>query len=244
MADNANPMIDLAAGRTIVFRQGANTYTLKLRRGEEKDWFAYFDAIVSTLEQNGREVTRTTDATSAGLELVSALLVSAEGYALPAGVNDLIGVPNWQAKIPMAHRLGALEILIGARAIENDDDAPLTIGGEIVAIESVWSADDAGHMVKHTCRHTFATPSAEHCRRYMRQISRAKVVGGSRSGKTIYSGAQRVLCEIYDELIQGVEGYCFDGQALADPRAIASGMDARHKVAAAASLFASAETEE
>jgi hypothetical protein len=69
------------------------------------------------------------------------------------------------------------------------------------------------------------------------------VVGGSRGGKTYYSGAQRVLCEIYDELIVEVSGYARDGELLSKQE-IAGWMDARHKVAAAARLFAPAETEE
>lgn len=245
MTDSVSTQIDLAAGRTIVIRQKGHAYTFNLRRAEERDWFAYFDGVVTTAEQRGREVMRETDGSAAGLALVTALLVDVSGYVLPAGVASVAEVPNWQSKIPMPHRLACSEILLDVRAAEMDEE--LALGGEAVAIETLWSADAEGRMPKYRCVHRFESPSAEHCRAYMRKVSSSRVVGGSRGGKTIYTGAQRVLCQIYDELIQSVEGYAWNGEEIGENAArekLATMMDARHKVAAAAQLFSIPEMEE
>ena len=244
MTLNTPTQIDLAAGRRIVIRQRGHAYTFNLRRAEESNWLDYFDAIVVTSEQRAREVIRETDASAAALDLVEDLLVSVEGYALPAGMASFNEISDWKRKIPMAHRLSVAEILLDVAAIEEEDEAPLVLGSDVVILEAVWTADDEGRMHRVRTRHYFETPSQEHCRRYMKRSSQAKVVGGSRSGKTIFSGAQRVLCSIYDELVQRVDGYAAGAAPLSGNREIAQWMDARHKVAAAQKLFASIDAEE
>jgi hypothetical protein len=84
--------------------------------------------------------------------------------------------------------------------------------------------------------HRFSTPQFKHEQRYMREQSRSKVVGGSRTGKTIWTGVQRVLVEIYDELVLSVSGYTLNGDPLG-PAQITQHMDAYHKVVAAQQLF-------
>ena len=249
MTTSASPLINLAAGRTIVIQQKGHAYTFKLRRIEEKDWLRYFAAIVSTSEQKGREVTRETDATSAGLELLETVLESVDGYRLPAGVSGFSEASDrsWISQIPMGHRLGVLDVLMDVRLAEDEDDElPLTLGTETVALEVLWTANADGHMTRVRTVHEFRPPSAEQTRSYMRESSRARVVGGARSGKTIYTGAQKSLCGIYDELIVSVAGYAINGEELGPNAAaekIAQWMDARHKVEAASRLFASVETE-
>jgi hypothetical protein len=91
--------------------------------------------------------------------------------------------------------------------------------------------------------HHFANPSFEQERRYRLQSARFAVVGGSKGGKTIYYGAEKTLVEIYDELIQSVEGYTWNGEPVTVPQQC---MDTSHKVLAALQLFKSppAEPEE
>jgi hypothetical protein len=233
-------LFDLSADRKIVFRQRGSVFTLSMRPPTQTDWFAYFDAVVTTAEQRGRDVVRSTDAGAAGLDLVEKLLVDAGGYPLPEGATDILQVEEWRSAIPLSHRLTALELLLDVRAIDTPDDDPLVFKRETVFLQATWSADEKGNMFRlQGLKHVFETPSADHYRTYMSQISRSKVVGGSRNGKTVYSGAQRVLCTIYDDLIREVSGY----RAGVSENLMGQVMDARHKVAAAERLFASAETE-
>ena len=235
--------IDLADSRKVVFRQGARQYALTMRRAEAADWMEYFDSIVTTAEQHGRELVRETD-TTAGISLVEKLLSNAEGYTMPAGVESLDAMPDWPSRIPMGHRMACLDILLDATAAPPPDDAPLGFDTETVAVTSKWTADAEGRMVAVTGIHHFEVPSAEDSRNYMRRVSRSKVVGGSRSGKTIYTGAQKELVAIYDKLIRSADGYVVNGQPLEGPEQIREWMDTRHKVAAAQQLFASLSVEE
>jgi len=237
-ATTENP-IELAKGRTLALRQGGRVFQVELRRAEEKEWLEYFDGIVITAEQRGREVTRETDSTAPALALLEKLMVKPVGYG-----EGVAAIQDWQSRLPLAHRLAYVNMLLNVEAIDMADDAPFIFGCECIPLKCLWSADGSGRMVEHTVRHDFRTPTAEHVHRYMRQISRSKVVGGSRGGKTFYSGAQRVLCEIYDELIDGVVGYAIHGGRGPAREDVVQWMDARHKVAAAARLFAAAETEE
>jgi hypothetical protein len=234
-------VVDLSAQRSIVLKQRGLDFTLTLRPITKEDWFAYFDKITITAEQRGRETIRTTQAGAAGIELVDKIIVGAEGYPLPEGVTALTEVADWQTKLPLSHRLSVLDVLLDVRAVELADDEPFLFDRETVCMEALWSADEAGNMHRVTgLRHVFQTPSTEHYRSYMSQISRSVVVGGSRSGRTVYSGAQRVLCDIYDDLIKEIHGYSFNGST----NVWSDAMDTRHKVVAAERLFAAVEAEE
>jgi hypothetical protein len=241
MTVTASNQIDLTADRRIVLRQRGHEFMLRLRPVMEIDWFKYFDAIVVTAEQHGREVSRSIDHGAAGLNLVESLLVGVVGYAASNDGVSIESIPGWQSKLPIGHRLAVLDTVLNVRAVEPPDDDPFIFDREVVYLEALWGADEDGNMrMVSGLKHVFATPSAEHYRSYMNQISRSKVVGGSRSGKTIYAGAQRVLCSIYDELIKDYEGYCVNGS----PNFMSDKMDARHKVAAAERLFAAVEVEQ
>ena len=240
--------IDLAAPRSIVIRQAGRAYTFHIRPITEQDWFAYFDSIVTTSERKGNDVVRRSDAGAAGVTLVEKVLTGAEGYRLPPGQTSLTGLDGWESKIPMQHRLAIAEVLLNVSAIElGESDDALLIGSEAVALEALWSADEQGNIRKHApLVHVFDTPSADHQRKYLRDASRSRIVGGSRQGRTVWQGAQRTLAALYDELIQDVQGYVWGSSSLAcaDRTEIARRMDTRHKVAAAEKLFAPAVAED
>lgn len=236
-------LLDLAIPRRIAINDRGHRYTFTVARIGADQWFRYFAGILSTSEQKGEEQVRTFDTTGAGLKLVEEALLSAEGYASP-----IDGVDDWKNKIPLSHRRAIFGALVNARRVQETDEQPLALGCETVTLQAVWSADGDGGMVQHNrLVHHFETPSWEHNHRYMRESSRSIVVGGSRSGKTVWRGAQKTLAAIYDELIISVEGYCMDGTPIESDfgrDAIAREMDTFHKVAAANALFESAEPDE
>jgi hypothetical protein len=233
-------LIDLAAPRIFAFEEGKRKYTLTTKPIPEKLWLKYFAGIVSTQEVNkAGDVSNTYDSTGARLELLQAVLIDATGYT-PEG-QSITGIDGWQGKLPMAHRRAVGDLLTAVAAVPNaalaDDEFP-ALGTETVTLKATWTANDAGRMHEiGGLRHIFRSPLADHQKRYSRAMSRSVVVGGSRTGQTRWLGAQDVLIEIYDELIQAVEGYTWEGS----PLTVLDSMDAYHKVAAATALFTPVE---
>jgi hypothetical protein len=235
-------MIDLAQSREIALKgESAKVYRFILSRISAGQWMKYFNGIVSTSEIKGREMTNSFDSSRARVELVESALIKASGYRLPGGATDITEVPDWQRKIPVSHRMTVGSVLVRCAAINSKDDEAMEIGVESVRLQTTWTANEAGEMVQVSdLVHRFRTPSAEQAHRYMRDVSRSKIVGGSRSGKTIVLNAQPTLVALYDELIDSVEGYVVDGKPLTLPDMIAREMDAYHKVVSAEQLFAPA----
>jgi hypothetical protein len=122
------------------------------------------------------------------------------------------------------------------------------LGSEYVTLRSMWTAADSSSTSPalvnvHGLVHSFATPTIEQHRRFSRDSSRSIAIGG-RTAKTRFVGAQSTLLALYDELIQSVSGYQYDGELLADNvDRIRTHMDALHKVTAMAAVFAPVATE-
>lgn len=225
-----DPCIDLSAKRAVAIKAGGRRYDYIFSPISERTWFAYFDAIVSSEERKGAEIISEFDTSKARLGLVSAVLESVIGYAID-------GVADWREKLPLKHRLAASELLV--RVLPREADAgELKLGEEAVMLTALWGADEQGNMLEYrNLLHRFETPTAEHLHRYRREMSRSTIVGGSRTGKTIWRGAQKTLAAIYDELIAGVDGYTWQGSPLEGRQQIAEHMDTFHKVQAAGQLF-------
>jgi hypothetical protein len=227
--------LELAGERQIAIKDRSNLYRFTLAPITREMWLQYFDGIVSTSENRNREQLNTFDVNSSLLALVHDALTGAEGYKSPAEgkISDLAG---WKELLPFSHRLaiGQILALVVPLADAGDDEA-IALGFDSVQLSAPWNCDVNGVMLLHQpLVHHFGTPSFEHERRYLRDQAKSKVIGGSRTGKTAYMGTQRALVEIYDELIQSVEGYTINGQPVEDP---AQWMDTYHKVVAAAQLF-------
>jgi hypothetical protein len=234
--------IELRKPRTIVIEDRGQRYTLTVGVIQKQTWLRYFEGILSTSEnQNGKRVD-SFDSSAARLQLVESCLTDAQGYQTADG-SPVTAATDWQKLLPLRHRLAVANALISVEPSANTDEQPLTLGVESVFLDAIWSADDDGVMRKyHNLCHRFRTPSAEHQRRFSRDASRSRVIGGSRTGKTQWLGAQATLAELYDELVLSVDGYTVDGAELCDKRdEIVQYMDTYHKVAAADLLFSPAQ---
>jgi hypothetical protein len=243
--------IELAGERHIAIKDRGNLLRFTLDPIGREAWLKYFEGIVSTSENRGREQHNTFDATSPLLALVGEALTDANGYKLPAGVAKLSDIADWKAKVPFAHRVAVGSVLTSVTAMADADGDDAVFGLDVVQLESLWNCDVNGVQFLHRpLVHRFTTPTFEQERRYMRDQAKSKVVGGSRTGKTIWTGVQRVLIELYDELVVSVEGYTLNGEPLDHMvgatirERIIQHMDAYHKVVAAQQLFrAPAQTE-
>jgi hypothetical protein len=235
------PLLDLASERHIAIRDRAVLYRFLLKPVTGDRWLTYFQSIESSSETRGREQFNTIDAGSALLSLVEDLLISAWGYKTP-GDQTVSSLEGWKQKIPMGHRMAIGTVLTSAAPSTEDGEVVCLGGDRSVEIESLWNADDKGNMERYPrLVHKFKEPSFDHERKYRRDSGRSKVIGGSRTGKTVWMGSQPTLIKIYDELIQGVEGYCYGDDDLSAPGHIVQYMDAHHKVIATRQLFGQAE---
>jgi hypothetical protein len=233
-------VIDLDKPRIIPITDRGTKYTLTVGVITKAQWLRYFDGIVSTSENQQGKLIEVYDARSARLELAETALIDATGYV--TGDNASVTArEHWQQLLPMSHRLAVADALVAVSRDADTDDAPIQLGSETVVLRARWGADASGAMQEYSgLRHLFHTPTAEHQRRYQRAISSSMIVGGSRTSKTQWLGAQSTLIDLYDELIESTEGYAVGSDEPTDRASIISSMDSYHKVAAAEQLFAPA----
>lgn len=242
---------DLGEARTVLLQDGSRSFRLNCRRITPSDWQTYFDGIYITAEQQGNVRISTVEAASARLKLADSVIIEAFGYKVDGGL-DLNAIAGWQQRLPLNHRKLLGEVLADVRPAAPTDEFVIYPEGEVVYLDATFTAraqlDEQGlyrwSMVKLTgLKHVLRTPSEEQHRRFMRESSRSKIVGGSRSGKTIYPVAHPLLAKLYDELVISVEGYSVNGTALTtDSTTIRTEMDMLHKVIAAQQLFQPLDT--
>lgn len=223
-------LLPLDQPRQVVLRARERGYTYTLRRVTDKDWAQYFSGIVhQTLQVDGRrENVFETD--SALIELVGAVLVSAEGY------GDLSAIKDWKSALPFKHRVAVGIVLRGVASAPPSDDAPALAELVDVRLNGTWPTEGKSLLYEGLV-HRFRHPSIEQLKRFNFEASRVKVRGTGENGVSIYPSRQLIAMKIYDELIEGVEGYGVNGEPLAGVDAIRREMDGAHKAAAALQLF-------
>lgn len=242
MLEEKDVKLELNTERVIVFDDRDKEYKLTCRRITSSDWEKYFAGILITSEQKGKERISVIDVTSPRVALAEAVLVKAEGYKV-SGDAELMSLTNWQKRIPLNHRQKLGETLADVRPSTEAGELVIYPEAEEVLIDAMWSyqpkTEDwvAGMWRFKGLKHILRTPTDAQHKRFSAEASRSRVVGGSRSGKTIYGNASPLLAKLYDELVVGVEGYTFDGEPLSTPDVIRREMDMLHKVMAAQELF-------
>jgi hypothetical protein len=239
MQENHEALLDLAQPRTVVLSDRGKTYVLHCRRVTDADWREYLMGGTVTSESNGKERFDTVETDTPFLELAERVLTGAQGYTVTGGA-DLTTLPNWQKKIPLAHRrmVGYTLADVGPSVA---GDLTIDPEVEVISLDATWSvADDSESMTKYSgLQHFLKTPSEAQYRRYANESSRRRVIGGSRSGKTVYSNASMILlAAMYDELVVRVDGYSVNGSKFEAVETIRGEMDMFHKIRAAQELFA------
>jgi hypothetical protein len=232
-------LLDLAQPRIIALSDRGKTYLLGCRRVTDSDWREYLLGGTVTSESNGKERFDTVETDTPFIELAERVLTSATGYAVTGG-GAITDLPNWQKKVPLAHRrmVGYTLADVGPSAA---GDLTIDPEVEVISLDATWSGlGGADGMMKYFgLLHFLKTPSEAQYRRYANESSRRRVIGGSRSGKTVYSNASMILlAEMYDDLIVRVDGYSVNGSKLEGAENIAREMDMFHKIRAAQELFA------
>ena len=230
-------LLNLSAPRSITLHDRNRKFTLLCRRVTKEDWLAYFAAIRVTSENTQEGRVSSQDFQTAQLVLAERVLTGAEGYTV-AGGAELTSLPDWQSKIPLNHRLQLGMTLADVAVSESLDEFVIHPEGEEVLLDAIWPGEDGAMLRYNGLKHIFKTPTPAQHKRFRDAASRSLLIGGSRTGRTVYLGAHATLCELYDELILAVEGYCADiPDALYARPDIIAHMDTYHKFVAAKELF-------
>ncbi len=232
--------------REVAFRDRGRAYVHRFPRITAAHWEKFFSGMLIESEREGNALIETVDVRTPALELYRAACLGASGYVV-AGGGEIITLPKWQERIPYAHRLQAVDCLQRVSVHEFSDDALPAIDPEheVVTLDAAWGVALDGAMNQYSgLVHRFAPPTSEHWIRFNRQATRARVIGGSRTGRTQYPVRQKILLGLYDELVRAVEGYSVAGQPLVAAGNIQREMDAWHKVAAIGQLFRSGVEDE
>lgn len=229
-----NALLPLDEPRVIAVQDGKFVYTFHFQRILPADWTRYFERIVFKSRNDGTNQVTTIDTDVAGLDLFERTLLRADGYR-----GEFASKKDWQQKIPPRH---AQQVSLLLRAVGPSTEAeseacdPENIE---VKLDALWSQATPGQMTMYKgLAHRFAPPSVEQKRRYYNASSQTTVVGGTRNGTTIYGKRHPVLLDLYDELVQDVEGYAIGGRELHAPDEIKREMDAYHKFVATQQIFA------
>lgn len=237
-------MLELAGERIVSFKDRGQAITFTFRRLSAQDWQQFFNGVVFETERIGSTQTRRIDHRTSGIALVDATITRADGYKLREG-QSFMALKNWKQRIPAGHKIAAAELLQKVGESTADRDGYFDPEADEVYLDAAWGSSTPGKMMQFSgLVHRFTPPTAEHQRKYNRASSEARVVGGSRAGKTIYPGRQELLIAIYDQLVLAVEGYGVNGQPLEGAENIRREMDAYHKVTAVQRLFAVPDVDE
>lgn len=228
--------IELTQPRVVPIESRGRTYTLTVKPIPREAWLRYFASVVSLSEYKNGQRINSFDNSTPLRELAESVIVDAEGYQTDVPLRE---IADWQKKLPASHLAAVGEALASARPSEMQDYGAIALGTETVVLDAVWGAREGKLLLHRRLRHVLRTPTAEQQRRFARDSSRSVVVGAGRAGKTRWLGPQATLAELYDELVERVEGYTVNGST-PEGAAIASAMDTYHKVAAADALFSAA----
>ncbi len=227
-----------ARERVIVFRSGGRICRHIFRRITASDWETFFAHIVAEFREEKNGFMQVVDTDFAKLVVYNRAILRVEGYDTPDG-SEPNKLPDWPECIPQEHRLPAVEFLMKLNQSEVQNRFSLETGSKRVRIDAMWSeAEELGSMKEYQgLVHKFATPKAGHRQKFLKAKNRSFVAGGSRNSTTIIPSAYPSLVRLYDELIEGVEGYSVSGRPLDGRDEIAREMDGFHKSVAVSRLF-------
>jgi hypothetical protein len=232
-AQNPPALLMLDEPRVIAVRDCNVTYTFHFRRIQQADWERYFNGLYVASSNEGTAQLNTTDLNTAGIELFESTLVKAEGYKNAMDRKE----DFW--KIPPRHSILVSWLLRSVCPSTFEDDSPLDCDSIETRIDALWSQSKPGEDTAafKGLVHRFTPITVDQKKRFMRRGAINKVVGGSRKGTTIYSMKHKLMLELYDQLIQSVEGYGIAGKPLEGVEQIRREMDGYHKTEAIAQLF-------
>jgi len=162
--------------------------------------------------------------------LYRALIIRVEGYTLTGG-RPLAELPGWIERLPLAHRLAAVNLLTGItraeRAAEIDPEF------DLVELDADWNGARPETTTAFSgLLHRFQPFSEEDLHEFQQRTTRVTEVKGTREPAFLQAAPEKVMLDFYDQKIRAVEGYAVGQQPLADAEQIRAWMDPFHKITA------------
>jgi hypothetical protein len=237
---NPPALLMLDEPRVIALRDGKRSYTFYFRRITQADWLNYFNGLYLATRNDGASQLNTTDVQTAGIELFESTVTKVVGYS-----RELATPADFKKVLPR-HSIPVSWVLRTVLVSSVEDEKPIDCDSVEARIDAMWSQTKSGDETAlwPGLLHRFTPPSLEQKKRFMRGGAVSRVIGGTRKGATtIYSLKNKLLLELYDELIQSVEGYGVAGKPLEGVEQVRREMDAYHKVEAVAQLFNTVEAQ-
>jgi hypothetical protein len=242
MEGTQSVLLPLDGERAVSFTDRGHALTFIFRRITQAEWLKVFAGVCVEKQKDGEGQLLTLDFDSALVSMVEANLVRVEGYKAKDGV-EITAIPNWQQRIRPGHKLLAGQLLQSVGVSDSDREYSFDSEHDEVVLDAAWGSSTPGKMTEYRgLIHRFKPATEQQYKRYYRALSESRVVGGSRTGRTIYGNRRTILIELYDDLIAEVDGYSIGGQPLASREQIVQEMDGLHKVISIAELFAAPDT--
>jgi len=192
-----------------------------------KDWLDYSAALASGFVQRGDEWTPESNEREAACKLWDAALVGVEDLStIPAlAVID----PRWKTQMPVEAIVAAVAMLQEIYVESGGDQFDFAADARCVRMEAAWNGETFEKL-----EHVFRVPSRNEALQYKRVNVSYFRTGGQKRGEAAPSRVRvalrlKPLCELYDALIQEVQGYT----GYARPQE----MDPIHKLHAVGGLF-------
>jgi len=190
----------------------------------------FFQQVKDGMLQAARKPGSGRDFIKPSRALYRALIIRVEGYTLTGG-RPLGELPAWIERLPLAHRLAAVNLLTGITRAERAAE----IDPEFDAVE--LDADWNGALAETTTAfsgllHRFEPFTEDDQHEFQHRTSRVTEVKGAREERFLQAAPEKVMLDFYDQKIRSVDGYSVSGQPLADAEQIRAWMDPFHKITA------------
>lgn len=194
---------------------------------------AFFQQAHDELLRSGRKPKDGRDLAQPRRALYRALILRTN-YKLTGG-RPLAELPGWIERLPLAHRLAAVNLLTGItraeRAAEIDPEF------DLVELDADWNGATFGATTSFSgLLHRFAPFTEEDLHEFQQRTTRVTQVKGSREERFLQAAPEKVMLDFYDQKIHAVEGYAVGGQPLADAEQVRAWMDPFHKITALSPL--------
>jgi hypothetical protein len=238
-------MYDLAAKELfsiVKFREGGRPVSVThfFRPLTIGDWLEYERALDTRIVESDDQSEMRTQAVIAAERLWDAAALRVNGYGAPAS-SAVQGElcerfpADWKQKVPLQHKAAAVRGLQQAATSEPDEPvagAAYEFDPDYVRIEieAAQSGETHSGLV-----HCLRRPAPEDLKRFSQITSAAIWLRGAKQPTTLLPSRLKPLCDLYDRLIQSIEGYSgIDGS---DAAAVRRAMDPVHKKVVIQSLF-------
>ncbi|HKI11422.1 MAG TPA: hypothetical protein VKA02_04855 [Candidatus Acidoferrum sp.] len=225
----AKDLFPLDAKRSVTLQSDGKTYRHFFRRVTAADYEVYFKKL--TLESPDEDSSfapsfqsQVVNRDEGLIALYAQVVERVEGYRVRDG-RDPNGLPNWPACIPLEHRLRAAELLLDFSGRVPMETLRVEADGKSVSFVFLVDVGELEPATRfHGVVHTFRAPHVEHSRKFLLAASGNPSTAG-------------ILHALYDELIEGVQGYSVAGRPLDSREEIVREMDDFHKQIAVIKLL-------